>query len=86
MFTDSIQDNLEAIRELLLDVPLSQRERAKRAASNLENAFTQLQKDYPKDITIALGAAFAIFALAQRLVDAPKQGDNPDRGTIQLLS
>ena len=85
MFNDSIEENLETLRELLGGIPAPARNRAKKAAVTLENAFTRLQKDYPKDSTVALGAAFAIFTLAQRLVDAPKQGDS-DKRLIQLLS
>ena len=85
MFTDSIDENVEMLRELLGGVPPESRRRAKKAAVALENTFTRLQKDHPKDAVIALGAAFAIFMLAQRLVEAPKQGDS-DKRLIQLLS
>jgi len=84
VFTDSIDDNLETIRELLGGIPPSERNRAKRAAVLLENTFTKIAKDNPKDPAVGLGAAFAIFMLAQRLVQAPKQGDS-DKGLIQLL-
>jgi hypothetical protein len=85
MFSDSIEENLETLRELLGGIPPDSRRRAKKAAVVLENTFTRLQKDHPKDPVIALGAAFAIFMLAQRLVEAPKQGDS-DKRLIQLLS
>jgi len=57
-----------------------------RAAVALENTFTRLQKEYPRDAAVALGAAFAVFKLAERIVQAPKQGDSEQRGLIQLLS
>lgn len=85
MFSDSIDENVEILRELLGGISPQHRNRAKKAAVSLENAFTRLQKDYPKDSTVALGAAYAIFMLAQRLVEAPKQGDS-DKRLIQLLS
>jgi hypothetical protein len=85
-FNDSIENNVEILAELLRGIPPADRRRAVRAASALENTFTRLQKDYPKDHVVALGAAFAVFKLAERIVQAPKQGDNPDRGLIQLLS
>lgn len=85
MFKDSIDENVEILRELLGGIPPESRKRAKKAAVALENAFTRLQKDHPKDAVVALGAAFAIFKLAQRLVEAPKQGDS-DKRLIQLLS
>jgi len=85
MFSDSIEENLETLRELLGGIPPDSRRRAKKAAVMLENTFTRLQKDHPKDAVVALGAAFAIFMLAQRLAEAPKQGDS-DKRLIQLLS
>lgn len=85
MFTDSIDENVETLRELLAGIQPEHRRRAKKAAVALENTFTRLQKDHPKDSVVALGAAFAVFMLAQRIVEAPKQGDS-DKRLIQLLS
>ncbi len=85
-FNDSIENNCEVLTELLRGIPPEARNRAKGAAVALENIFTRLQKDYPKDHIVALGAAFAVFKLAQRIVEAPKHGDNEQRGLIQLLS
>jgi hypothetical protein len=85
VFTDSIEQNIELLRELLAGVPPEARRRAKKAAVTIENVFTGLQKDYPKDPAIALGAAFAVFLLAQRLCDKPEESDS-DKGLIQLLS
>lgn len=85
MFKDSIDENVEILRELLGGIPPESRRRAQKAAVMLENTFTRLQQDHPKDAVVALGAAFAIFKLAQRLVEAPKQGDS-DKRLIQLLS
>ena len=84
MFSDSIDENIEMIRELLAGIPPSERNRAKRAAVMMENTFTQIAKANPKDPAVGLGAAFAIFILAQRLVQAPQQSDS-DKGLIQLL-
>jgi len=85
VFTDSIDSNIETLRELLAGITPQHRRRAKAAAVALENTFTRLQRDNPKDSAVALGAAFAIFTLAQRLVEAPRQGDSEKR-LIQLLS
>lgn len=85
MFTDSISENIETLRELLGGLPPEARKRAKKAAVTIENVFTGLQKDYPKDPAVALGAAFAVFLLAERLCEAPEQGGS-DKGLIQLLS
>lgn len=82
MFTDSIDENIETLRALLAGVPPESRRRAKLAAVTIENVFTRLQKDHPKDNAVALGAAFAVFLLAERLCEAPEQGD---KNLIQTL-
>jgi hypothetical protein len=85
-FNDSIDNNIEVITELLRGVPPQHRRQAMMAAVQLENIFTRLQKDNPKNNWVALGAAFAVFKLAERIIQAPKQGDGEQRGLIQLLS
>jgi hypothetical protein len=85
MFTDSVDENIGVLRELIAGLPPEHMRRAKKAAVAIENAFTGLQKDHPRDQAIALGAAFAVFILAERLVQAPQQGGS-DKGLIKLLS
>lgn len=85
MFSDSIDHNVEILREMLGGLPPEHRRMAKKAAVTIENVFTQLQKDHPKNAAVALGAAFAVFLLAQRLGEAPEQGGS-DKQLIQLLS
>jgi hypothetical protein len=85
-FNDSIENNVEIIAELLRGVPAPQRKKAQRAAVAIENIVTRLQKDHPKDPYVAIGVAFCVFKLAERIVTAPKQGDSEERGLIQLLS
>ena len=46
----------------------------------------QHSQHFPNDPYAAVGAAFCIFKLAQRIVEAPKHGDGEKRGLIQLLS
>ena len=85
-FTDSVDENLETLRVLLAGIPPDARNRAKKAAVSLENVFSRLKQEYPHDPAVALGAAFAVFLMAQRMVEAPKQGDNNEGvGLIQLL-
>lgn len=83
MFTDSIDENVETIRELLGGIRPEDRKRAKKAAVMVENMVVRLQKEYPKDAAVALGAAFAIYMIAQRFVQ--NQKEQPERGLIQLL-
>jgi len=87
MFTDSIDENVETLRMLLSGLQPEHRRRAKKAAVSIENNWNALVKDNPKDKAVAVGAAFAIFLLAQRLGEAPEQGgDGSDTKLIQLLS
>jgi hypothetical protein len=85
MFTDLISENIETLRLLLSGLPPEHRRMAKKAATTIENVFTGLQKDHPKNAAVALGAAFAIFLLAERLCEAPEQGGS-DKQLIQLLT
>lgn len=84
MFTDSIEHNLGLIEELLQNVPLSERERAKRAAVLVEKTFMAIQKDNQNSPGVALGTAYAFFKISQRLVQ-PGKG-TPGGNLIQLLS
>ena len=85
MFTDSISGNVELLRELIAGLPPGARNRAKRAAVAIEKTVRQLQKDNPRDSAVAAGAAFAVFLYAERLTEAPANG-NPEKGLIELLS
>lgn len=83
MFSNNIDENCEILKELIGGLPPSQRPKAKRAAVKIEKAFTDLQKDYPKDAAVALGAAFAIYMIGARIVEQAKEGDH--KGLIQLI-
>lgn len=85
MFTDSIEQNVELLRELIGGIPPGRRRQAKAAAVAIEKTWNDLIRDNPKNPAVALGAAFAIYLLAQRLGEAPEQGGS-DKKLIQLLS
>ena len=82
-FTDSISENISLLEELLRGVMPAHRKMAQRAAVQIENTFTRLQKDNPKNAAVALGAAFAVFKLAERLCE--KGEDGKQGNLIQLL-
>jgi hypothetical protein len=87
VFSDSIDSNIEVLRELLGGLPPQSRGRAARAASKIEKAVVDLQKDNSSDPAVALGVAFAIYVIAQRLVQASgAEGNGQPDGLIQLLS
>jgi hypothetical protein len=88
MFTDSIENNLEVIRELLQGVPPSERGVAKKAAMVIEKAVMAIQKDSIGKPAVGLGMAFAIFMIAQRVVAGTQDSDKSAKQSslIQLLS
>ena len=85
MFTDSIDENVELLRELIGGIPGPRRKQAQKAAAAVEKTWNDLIRDNPKNPAVALGAAFAIYMLAQRLGEAPEQGGS-DKKLIELLS
>jgi hypothetical protein len=84
MFSKDIDENVETLRELLRGLPPSQRNKARLAAAKIEKAFMALQKDYPKDGAVALGAAFAIYMIGARIVEQAKEGEHGN--LIELLN
>ena len=86
MFTDSIDSNVELLRELIAGLPPERRRMAAKAGMAIEKTWNGLIKDNPKNPAVALGAAFVIYLLAQRLGEAPEQGGGQDKQLIQLLS
>ena len=85
-FTDDIDQNLEIISELIRDMPPQYQARAKAAAIRFEQTWDGLRRDFPKDPAVALGAAWAIHQLAQRMVAQDKEAEKSGGGLIQLLS
>lgn len=85
-FTDSVSENLEVVSELLKGVHPAARNRAKRAAMLIEQAWDQVRKESidSKDPATMLGAAFAIYTLADRMIQNERDGTTAP--LIQLLS
>ena len=84
-FTDSIDANLDLIRELLLALPAGSRNQAKLAAVTIEKAFRAIQRDAQGNPGAAIGTAFAIYMLAQEMVKKSEAGEK-DNPLIQLLN
>lgn len=85
MFTDSIEHNLETIKELLQNAPEQHKAQARVAFRKMEKAVMGIIKDAAGSPATGLGLAFAVFLVAQRMVQSPQQGDS-ERRLIQLLS
>lgn len=85
-FSDSIDNNLEIIRELLRGLPPGTRNQARLAASVVEKAITNIMKDSQGSQGAALGTAFAVYIFAQRFVETSKGGDGEGQKLIQTLN
>lgn len=81
-FTGNIDDDLNTLRELLGNVPDSRRETARRVAVKVEKVINEIRRDYRGDPVAGLGLTFAVFMIAQQMVEASKAGESP---LIQLL-
>ena len=86
LLSDSVSITYADIAELLRDMPPEAKQRAKYAAMAFETLFQQLRMAHPRDPAIALGAAFAVFAIAKRLVEIDTDQSKSGSGLIQLLS
>jgi hypothetical protein len=85
-FSDSIDANLELLRQLLAGQTRDQRQRSVAAATAIEGLVVKIQKDSPKDPAVALGVIFGLLMISQRIVGASESGGQGDENLIQLLS
>lgn len=85
-FTDSVAANMSLIEELILGMPGSARGRCRHAGEALMEVWDKLKKDAPKDPAVALGAAFAVFYLADKLVNPESGGGQKSDGDKLILT
>lgn len=83
-FNDSIDENLELIRQLLSNCTPGQIHRAKAVAMKIEKVVRAIQKDSKGDAAGGLGLVFAVMFIAQNMVRNNSVGEDGPR--IQLLS
>jgi len=81
-FTDSIDQNLELLQELIDGMPQGAKVRGQNAAAAVGNVIHALRRDNPKDPAVAIGVALAIFSVGQQMVHAQAETDKP---LIQLI-
>ncbi len=77
-FTDSIQGNLELAKELLQGLPQSARPRCHRAAQAVLERWNQLKADNPKDPAVALGSVYALFFIADTIINKDADGNKAE--------
>ena len=83
-FTDSVTENVALLEELLRGITPLHRNQARKAAAAIERTWNSLIKDNPKNPAVALGAAFAVYKLAERLGEK-QEGTSAADSLIQLL-
>ena len=84
-FTDSLSENKELIAELVRGMPPSAQARAKYVALRFEKLWQELRIEGAADPAFALGAAFAVYELAMRIVSAERGAEGSGQGLIQIV-
>ncbi len=77
-FSDSLEENLGIIQDLISGMPASAQQRARKMAEKLGVVIEQARKESPKDPAIGLGIILAVHHVAYEMTK-----DN--RGLIELL-
>ena len=85
-FTDSIDDTFNSLREVIGQLPPPSMRRAQKAAEKIERVVEQIKRDNKTDPAAGLGMAFAIFMIAQHMVQDNREASDKGEGLIQLLS
>ena len=80
---DSVQHNKETIATIISEMPPQWRAQAKKAAIVIEEAVSRIRADNSATPAPALGMAYAIFVIAEQLVNNERGDGKP---LIQLLS
>jgi hypothetical protein len=80
-FSDSIDANVELLKELLQGIPAGARRRAAGTANRIEQVVIGIQREYSHDPAAGLGLAFAVMLTAQRMVEMGQD----DGSLIKLL-
>lgn len=83
-FSDSIEENMELVQQLIGNLTAGQKERAKRNAERIVGVIDAIRKDNAKDGAAGIGVAFAVFYVAQNLTKGGTVREDGPR--IQLLS
>jgi hypothetical protein len=82
-FTDSCHDSLALVQELIQGMPRGAQLRAKRAAERMIEVWDAMKKEAPKDPAVAVGAAFAVFYMAEHIINS-SEGPISDNMIVTL--
>lgn len=83
-FSDSIDANIELLRELIDGLPPSERPYAKRAMVLIGRAVSSIRKDTGGNVAAGMGVALALVMIAKQLLESDEEGERG--GLIELLS
>ena len=78
-FSDSIDENLGIIQDLISGMPSGAQQRARSIAMKIQEVIERAKKEAPKDPAVGLGIVWAVHFTAKHMTE-----DN--RGLIQLLT
>jgi hypothetical protein len=83
-FGDSINGNLELLKDALSQFPRPMKRRARAACIAIENTITRLQASSPGGAT-AMGVLLAALIVSERLIQG-QRGSRGESSLIQLVS
>lgn len=69
-FIDSCHDDFQLCQELIRGMPGTAQQRAKKAAAQLIEVWDKLKTEAPNDPAVAVGAAFAVFFMADHIINS----------------
>lgn len=84
LFTDSVSENEEVVRELISNMPPGAKARAQHACKMFDTLFFAIRKENPKDPAIILGTMGFIMKHAATLAKAGEAADSGGN-LIELL-
>ena len=85
-FTDSIDENLDLLEELVRGLPAGSHHQAKAAVDLLANTVHRIRRDSQGNPGAAIGTAWAIYKLAQQMVRQGENGEDHGQKLIQLAN
>lgn len=74
--TDSVTQSAQALREAIQNATPAQKDTARRAAAVVESAWNYIREKAPKDSAAAAGAAFAVFCIAEQIIERSHQNSS----------
>jgi len=84
-FGDSIDENLAVLREVLSQMPLPAKRRARAASVAIEETITRLQRESPDGAT-AMGVLLAALVVSQRLIEGQRDAHGASEPSLVQIA